>query len=101
MKFARLLLRLVLGGLFIGPGTPKLFGWVGGPGLDATAPGFGALGARPGPFDAIPASGTAAPRRPLLAPWHAARGHAREPPAGPDASEQGAGDPGRPQAAGD
>lgn len=36
MKFARLLARLFIGGMFIGHGTQKLFGWFGGPGLDGT-----------------------------------------------------------------
>lgn len=33
---AKLALRVVLGGLFIGHGTQKLFGWFGGSGLDGT-----------------------------------------------------------------
>jgi putative oxidoreductase len=36
MKIGRLLIRLVVGGLFIGHGTQKLFGWFGGPGPDGT-----------------------------------------------------------------
>ncbi len=36
MNFARLILRTSVGGLFIGHGTQKLFGWFGGHGLDAT-----------------------------------------------------------------
>jgi putative oxidoreductase len=58
MKFARLLLRLVIGGLFFGHGAQKLFGWFGGYGLDATAQGFESMGARPGRLNAIAASGT-------------------------------------------
>jgi putative oxidoreductase len=58
MKFARLLLRLVVGVLFIGHGTQKLFGWFGGYGLDATAQGFEKMGARPGRLNAIAASTT-------------------------------------------
>ena len=58
MKFARLLLRLVVGGVFVGHGTQKLFGWFGGPGLDATAEGFESIGARPGRLNAITASST-------------------------------------------
>jgi uncharacterized membrane protein YphA (DoxX/SURF4 family) len=49
LKIGRLLLRLVVGGLFIGHGTQKLFGWFGGHRLDATAQGFERLGLRPGP----------------------------------------------------
>ena len=53
MKVARLLLRLLVGGLFIGHGTQKLFGWYGGNGLDATAKGFESMGMRPGRRHAI------------------------------------------------
>ncbi len=55
MKISRLLLRLVVGGLFIGHGTQKLFGWFGGSGLDATAQGFEKMGIRPGRVNAIAA----------------------------------------------
>jgi putative oxidoreductase len=58
MKIGRLILRLVVGGLFVGHGTQKLFGWFGGNGLDATAQGFEHLGLRPGRQNAI-AAGTA------------------------------------------
>jgi len=34
MKLARLLARLAIGGMFIGHGTQKWFGWFGGPGID-------------------------------------------------------------------
>jgi putative oxidoreductase len=51
----RLLLRLTVGGFFFGHGTQKLFGWFGGPGLDATAQGFESLGMRPGRRNAIAA----------------------------------------------
>ena len=37
MKIGRLIVRLVIGGLFIGHGTQKLMGWFGGPGPDGTA----------------------------------------------------------------
>jgi putative oxidoreductase len=53
MKIARLLLRLLIGGLFIGHGTQKLFGWFGGSGLEATAEGFEKIGMRPGRRHAI------------------------------------------------
>jgi putative oxidoreductase len=36
MQIGRLLVRLIIGGLFIGHGTQKLFGWFGGPGLAGT-----------------------------------------------------------------
>jgi putative oxidoreductase len=58
MKIARLLLRLSVGGFFVGHGTQKLFGWFGGHGLKATAEGFEAIGLRPGRANAI-AAGTA------------------------------------------
>jgi len=67
MKFARLLLRLVVGGLFFGHGTQKLFGWFGGPGLDATAHGFESMGARPGRLNAIAAGATEAGGGTMLA----------------------------------
>jgi putative oxidoreductase len=55
MKIVRFLLRITLGGLFIGHGTQKLFGWFGGHGLDATASFFEQLGLRPGRRNAIAA----------------------------------------------
>lgn len=53
MGLARLLLRTVIGGLFIGHGTQKLLGWFGGGGLDATGQGFEALGLTPGRRNAL------------------------------------------------
>jgi putative oxidoreductase len=55
MKLGRLLLRLVVGGLFFGHGAQKLFGWFGGYGLDGTAGFFEQLGMRPGKRNAIAA----------------------------------------------
>ena len=55
MKIGRLLLRLVVGSLFFGHGTQKLFGWFGGYGLDATANMFDSIGMRPGNRNAIAA----------------------------------------------
>jgi putative oxidoreductase len=55
MKFARLLLRLTVGGFFFGHGTQKLFGWFGGHGLDATGQAFEGLGMRPGRRNALAA----------------------------------------------
>ena len=55
MKIGRVLLRLAVGGFFVGHGTQKLFGWFGGHGLDATAKGFESLGMRPGKRHAIAA----------------------------------------------
>src|SRR5690242_4097045 len=48
MKLSRLILRLLIGGLFVGHGTQKLFGWFGGHGLDGTGGFFESLGLRPG-----------------------------------------------------
>lgn len=55
MKLGRLLLRLTVGGLFIGHGTQKLFGWFGGYGLDGTGRFFEQLGMRPGRRNALAA----------------------------------------------
>ncbi len=55
MKIGRLLLRVVVGGFFVGHGTQKLFGWFEGNGLDATAQGFEGMGLRPGKANAIAA----------------------------------------------
>ena len=49
MDLGRTALRLVIGPLFVGHGTQKLFGWFGGHGLDGTAGVFeGKLGLKPG-----------------------------------------------------
>jgi putative oxidoreductase len=48
MNVGRLLVRGVVGPLFVGHGTQKLFGWFDGHGLDATAGFFEKLGLRPG-----------------------------------------------------
>ncbi len=58
MKIGRLLLRLTVGSLFIGHGTQKLYGWFGGPGLEAISQGFESMGMRPGRRNAL-AAGTA------------------------------------------
>jgi putative oxidoreductase len=55
MHFARLILRAAVGGLFIGHGTQKLFGWFGGHGLEATGQAFEGLGLRPGRHHAVAA----------------------------------------------
>jgi putative oxidoreductase len=51
----RLLLRLLVGGFFVGHGTQKLFGWFGGGGPDGTAQFFEKLGLRPGRRHALAA----------------------------------------------
>jgi putative oxidoreductase len=49
MKLGKLAIRGVVGPLFIGHGTQKLFGWFGGHGLDGTAGFFEqGIGLRPG-----------------------------------------------------
>lgn len=43
-----LLIRLVIGILFIGHGAQKLFGWFGGNGLEGTGGWFESIGIKPG-----------------------------------------------------
>jgi putative oxidoreductase len=47
MDLAMLLLRVVIGALFVGHGTQKLLGWFGGPGLEGATGMMDALGYRP------------------------------------------------------
>ncbi len=61
------LLRLVLGALFVGHGTQKLFGWFGGHGPDGTGQFFESLGLRPGKRNAIAAGAAEAGGGALLA----------------------------------
>lgn len=46
MSLGLLILRVVVGGLFIGHGTQKLFGWFGGPGPEGAGQFFDSLGYR-------------------------------------------------------
>lgn len=46
-NFGLLVLRLTLGGLFVGHGTQKLFGWFGGPGMKGTKGMMTSLGVNP------------------------------------------------------
>ena len=48
MDLGRTVLRFVVGPLFVGHGTQKLFGWFGGHGLDGTGSFFESLGLKPG-----------------------------------------------------
>jgi putative oxidoreductase len=48
MKFGLTVLRAVIGALFVGHGTQKLYGWFGGHGPDGTGQFFESLGLRPG-----------------------------------------------------
>lgn len=48
MKLGLVVLRVIVGVLFIGHGTQKLFGWFEGEGLRDTGASFDSLGLRPG-----------------------------------------------------
>ena len=67
MKLWRLILRVLIGGLFVGHGTQKLFGWFGGHVLDGTAGFFDSLGLKPGRRNAIAAGAAEAGGGALLA----------------------------------
>jgi putative oxidoreductase len=58
MNLGRLAARTVIGTLFIGHGTQKLFGWFGGPGLEGTEQMMGALEMRPTRANALAAGVT-------------------------------------------
>lgn len=53
VDFALLILRVVLGLIFIGHGSQKLFGWFGGWGIPATGKSFAKIGLFPGSLWAI------------------------------------------------
>src|SRR3954467_10276007 len=53
MSIARLTARAVIGGLFIGHGTQKLFGWFGGPGREGTEAMMESLQLRPAKAHAL------------------------------------------------
>lgn len=55
MKLGLALARLIIGGLFIGHGTQKLFGWFGGHGREGTAGFFDSIGLAPGDRNAVTA----------------------------------------------
>ncbi|CAM3589600.1 DoxX family protein [Aeromicrobium ponti] len=48
LNLGLLLIRLVIGVLFIGHGAQKLFGWFGGYGLKGTGSWFDSIGMKPG-----------------------------------------------------
>src|SRR5205085_1331559 len=48
MNIGLFVLRIVVGGLFIGHGAQKLFGWFGGGGLKGTGQMYDKIGFRPG-----------------------------------------------------
>ena len=47
MKLGRLIARILIGGLFLGHGTQKWFGWFGGPGLEGASKFMESVGLRP------------------------------------------------------
>jgi putative oxidoreductase len=57
MDLALFALHVTVGGLMAAHGAQKLFGWFGGPGLDATADTFDQIGLRPGRLHAPVAGG--------------------------------------------
>jgi putative oxidoreductase len=67
MKLFRLITRVLIGALFAGHGTQKLFGWFGGHGLEGTGGFFESLGLRPGRRNAIAAGAAEAGGGALLA----------------------------------
>src|SRR4051812_18812586 len=67
MKLGRFVLRALIGGLFIGHGTQKLFGWFGGHGLEGTGGAFESMGLRPGKRHATAAGAAEAGGGALLA----------------------------------
>jgi putative oxidoreductase len=67
MSIGRLTARAVIGGLFIGHGTQKLFGWFGGPGPTGAAAMMESLQLRPGKAHAVLAGMTETVSGSLLA----------------------------------
>ena len=55
MNLGRVILRTTVGGLFVGHGTQKLFGWFDGPGISGIEQMFGNIGLHPPRANAIAA----------------------------------------------
>jgi putative oxidoreductase len=55
MNLGRVILRSTVGGLFIGHGTQKLFGWFDGPGIGGVEQMFGHIGLHPPKAHAVAA----------------------------------------------
>jgi putative oxidoreductase len=55
MNLGRVILRTTVGGLFVGHGTQKLFGWFDGPGIGGVEQMFGHIGLHPPKAHAIAA----------------------------------------------
>ena len=62
-----MIMRILIGGLFVGHGTQKLFGWFGGHGPEGTGKFFESIGLRPGKQNAIAAGAAEAGGGALLA----------------------------------
>ena len=58
MNIGLLILRLVLGMLLVGHGSQKLFGTLGGPGINGAGMYFDSIGFRPGKLMAVMAGGS-------------------------------------------
>lgn len=67
MRIGMLVLRLVVGLLFVGHGMQKLAGWFGGGGIEGTAQAFEGMGIRPGRDNAVAAGVSEAAGGALLA----------------------------------
>ena len=67
MSVGRAILRTIVGALFIGHGTQKLFGWFGGGGPEATAQTMDTLELRPPKVHAIAAGAAEAAGGAMLA----------------------------------
>jgi putative oxidoreductase len=67
MRLGIAALRITVGGLFVGHGTQKLFGWFGGSGPKGTGGFFDQLGLRPGRHHALVAGAAEAGGGTLLA----------------------------------